>query len=267
MSEGRSGIVVGLAAAVAVAALAGWWWYARQAPEPPVAEPAAPPAAVPPAETGPRYPLPDEADGGQPALTPLPPLDDSDEYLRLDIEGLFGGETAELVVTEALVERLVATIDNLPRQRVAERVRPVEALPTPFAVAGQDGSGEFRLDEANYRRYDVLVERFAAADADRIVELYRRYYPLFQKAYVNLGYPNGYFNDRLVEVLDHLLETPDVRDAPLLVRPHVLYQYADPELEALSGGQKLLLRIGPAHRERVLDKLSELRARVANDRP
>ena len=43
--------------------------------------------------------------------------------------------------------------------------------------------------------------------------MYKQYYPLFQQAYVDLGYPEGYFNDRLVEVIDHLLATPG-RDRP-----------------------------------------------------
>lgn len=30
------------------------------------------------------------------------------------------------------------------------------------------------------------------------MQFYVRLYPLFQKAYVELGYPNGYFNDRLI---------------------------------------------------------------------
>jgi len=46
------------------------------------------------------------------------------------------------------------------------------------------------------------------------------------------------------------------------VRPHVLYEYADPELEALSAGQKLLIRIGPAHRAVVRDFLEDLRDRI-----
>src|ERR1700734_3603000 len=84
-------------------------------------------------------------------------------------------------------------------------------------------------------------------DAKQLGALYIHYYPLFQQSYQNLGYPNGYFNDRLVTTIDHLLTTPDVTGDIVLVRPNVMYQFADPNLEDLSAGQKVLLRMGPAN--------------------
>ena len=78
-----------------------------------------------------------------------------------------------------------------------------------------------------------------------------------------LGYPNAYFNDRAVAVIDELLTTPEPEQPIPLVRPHVLYEYADPELEALSAGQKLLLRMGPDHAARVKAVLAEIRQRIA----
>jgi len=36
-------------------------------------------------------------------------------------------------------------------------------------------------------------------DAKKLVSVYVHLYPLFQQAYVGLGYPDGYFNDRLVQ--------------------------------------------------------------------
>ena len=85
-------------------------------------------------------------------------------------------------------------------------------------------------------------------DIKQLTALYFHFYPLFQQAYQSLGYPNGYFNDRLVVTIDNLLATPDVNGPISLVRPNVMYQYADPKLEKLSAGQKLLVRMGPAQR-------------------
>jgi tetratricopeptide (TPR) repeat protein len=107
----------------------------------------------------------------------------------------------------------------------------------------------------------------SATDTSAAADVYKRFYPLLQKAYVNLGYPDGYFNDRVVEVIDHLLATPDVPEPPKLARPHVLYEYADPELEALSSGQKLLIRIGPEHRQTVEGKLREFRQLIVGAPP
>lgn len=102
-----------------------------------------------------------------------------------------------------------------------------------------------------------LVE---SIDSEQLVSLYVRFYPLFQQAYEELGYPSAYFNDRLVEVIDHLLEAPDIQQPVRLVRPRVLYQFADPQLEALSAGQKVLIRVGPDNAARLKAKLGELRA-------
>jgi hypothetical protein len=48
-----------------------------------------------------------------------------------------------------------------------------------------------------------------------------------------------------------------------LTRPNVMYQYADPNIEGLSSGQKLMVRLGPDNEAAVKAKLKELRAAVA----
>jgi hypothetical protein len=47
----------------------------------------------------------------------------------------------------------------------------------------------------------------------------------------------------------------------------VLYKFADPDLEALSSGQKLLLRMGNDNAARVKDALTGLRERIARPSP
>ena len=209
----------------------------------------------------PVHPLPEPDMGAaeRPALVPLPALDQSDEYFKLALTDLFGGSLDEMLVSSGIIERVVATVDNLPRAHVAERVRPLGRLDGQFIVDGQDGSGEFMISDTNYDRYDVLVGFLSGADLGQVADVYRRFYPLFQDAYVELGYPNGYFNDRLIEVIDDLLVTPDVNEPVSLVRPHVLYEYSDPDLESLSSGQKMLLRMGSEHRSSVKQKLSDFR--------
>ena len=159
---------------------------------------------------------------------------------------------------------MVATIDNLPRGHVAERMRPVGRLSSNL-IADDTDDGGLVLSPDNFERYTELVDMLALTDMDEIGDAYRRYYPLLQEAYVSLGYPNGYFNDRVVEVLDHLLATPEITGQIRLVRPHVLYEYADPGIEALSSGQKLLIRMGPANAARVKNALAELRARITGE--
>ena len=165
---------------------------------------------------------------------------------------------------EAVIDRFVTTIDNLPRKHVSEKIRPVGRLPQTFRPDTFDDV--ITLGPANFSRYDDLVAQIAGADVDAIADLYQRFYPLFQQSYERLGYPDAYFNDRLVEVIDHLLETPTPGEPVRLVRPNVLYEFADTDLESLSSGQKLLLRMGPANAETVKGSLREIRSQLVAER-
>ena len=255
--------------AIAVAAALTYYWLQIKRPRPP-AEPATSPAFVEPLVEEPRSPLhpfprieSPEGPGG--ALVPLPSLDQSDEYLKLALTDVLGSRTvAEMLAETDLIARIVATVDNLPRDHVAERIRPIAGLARPFNVEAGSNNNEFTISPDSYRRYDLLVDLVTSADLNELTEVYSRFYPLFQKAYVDLGYPNAHFNDRLVAVIDHLLTTPVVQDPISLVRPHVLYEFADMDLEAISSGQKLLIRMGNEHATLIKATLSEFRLLIAD---
>ena len=132
-------------------------------------------------------------------------------------------------------------------------------------MTGPEGGQSIAAENA--ARYTAAVKLVEATDPQALSAAYFRVYPLLQQAYVDLGYPNAYFNNRLVEVIDHLLETPDVKAPLQVVQPNVFYEFADPQLEALSSGQKALLRIGPENAAIVKKKLRELRSAVASKGP
>lgn len=193
----------------------------------------------------------------------LPLLGDSDGAFRGEVVALFGEYAGRLLVNEALIEKLVATVDNLPHNQVSEKIRPVGRLTTAPAVESA-GDGTFVFSESNFARYNYPVALITTIEMDRILESYRHFYPLLQESYGRLGYPDGYFNDRLIEVIDHLLETPEPPHPVILVRPNMLYEFADPDLEALSSGQKLLVRIGPENSIRVRQFLRNFRGQIAS---
>ncbi len=255
--------------AIMLAAALTFYWLEINRPRP-LPEPATSPTVVEPLVDEPRKPLhpfprieSPEGPGGE--LVPLPSLDQSDEYLKLALADVLGSQTlAEMLAETELIARIVATVDNLPREHVAERIRPIAGLPGPFNVEASSINDEFTISPDSYLRYDLLVDLVTNADLNELTEVYGRFYPLFQKAYVELGYPNAYLNDRLVAVIDHLLTTPVVQDPISLVRPHVLYEFADMDLESLSSGQKLLIRMGNEHTTRIKATLSELRLLIAD---
>jgi hypothetical protein len=255
----------GVIAVLAVALLAFAWFRYGRAPEP--AEPETPPAPAADSSAGeaPASAPPAAADVAP--AEPLPPLSDSDPYVKLELDSLFGSGLEELLAKEAVIEKFVATVDNLPRDKLAERLRPVGKLSGSFTAVESTAADRYEFGPDNEQRYDYLVSLLTTTPTDDLVKLYGRFYPLFQEAYVGLGYPDGEFHARLLEVLDHLAATPEPEGSPALVRPHVLYQYADADLEALSSGQKILLRMGPQHRAAVRERLDELRDALGPSAP
>ena len=248
--------LLGLIAAVAVAA-GIYFWTQRGAEEPSPA--ATTPVAGEPAGTPPPVEHPVES----PAGVPLPVLDESDgEAVSGFARSFPEGQFERLFVGEDLIRRITVTIDNLPRQKVAARLRPVRPMQDGFVAAGPEM--EPMLDESNFARYRPYVSVLESVDVGQAVAAYQRLYPLFQQAYEELGHPSAYFNDRVIDVIDHLLETPEVRGPMPLARPNVLYEFADPELEARSAGQKFLIRIGPDNASRVKAWLRALRARLVS---
>jgi hypothetical protein len=192
----------------------------------------------------------------------LPELDASDAPFHDALADVMGKPaTDRFFKPELLVRHIVVTIDNLSRRHLAVELRPTKPLDGAFIATGNDQQGT--IDTANYQRYVPYVQVVQAVDMKRVATLYVHFYPLFQQAYQALGYPNGYFNDRLVVTIDNLLAAPDITTDIAVVRPNVMYQFADPKLEDLSAGQKLMLRMGPANAAIVKNKLRELRSQVA----
>jgi hypothetical protein len=240
-----------------------FWWQSQEAAAPavpvatapvPTVAPAPPPA---PSEPVIKHPLETE-----PASEPLPSIDASDDPLTRALAALVGSKPWQtLFHPDQIIRRIVATIDNLPRQEAPVKMWPVKPVGSPFMAAGSGAT--LAIDPANAKRYAVYTKLAEAVDAVQLVALYRRYYPLFQQAYVDLGFPQGYFNDRLVVAIDDLLAAPEPAEPPRLTQPKVLYQFADADMEKLSAGQKIMLRIGTDNARRVKTKLREIRKLVA----
>ncbi len=256
--------VIWASAAVVVLGLIGavyYYKYYATVPPPPVRTEPPPRAAEPPqpaTEPSVRNPIPESTD-----TKPLPALKDSDPDVRASLAEVFGAKSvSQFLVPENIVRHVVVTVDNLPRKKVAVELRPVK--PTPGATVIVTQGDITTLSSANFERYAPFVKVVQSTDTNTLASLYFRLYPLFQQAYEDLGYPGQYFNDRLVEVIDDMLRAPDLQGPLQLTQPKVFYEYADPKLESLSAGRKLLLRMGPSNEAAVKAKLRELRKLIVN---
>jgi hypothetical protein len=247
-----------------LAGAAGYYFWPRGAvPTPPQVAPAPPPGPAR-AEPGIQHPI-EQVPGATDAQAQLPSLDDSDAVARDSAAAILNGDGMRLLVPEGIVRHIVATIDNLPRTTVAPRVLPVRPVPGAFEVAPL--ANGMSIAPGNAKRYAGYVDAAESIDTGRLVGFYVRLYPLFQQAYVELGYPNGYFNDRLVAVIDHLLAAPEPSGPVLLLQPKVFYQYADAGLEERSAGQKIMMRIGRDNELRLKAKLREIRKALVAEAP
>ena len=101
-------------------------------------------------------------------------------------------------------------------------------------------------------------------------------YPLCQQACQDLGYPQGYFNDRLLEVIDRMLATPepagplavrltDVKGPIASQRPWVRHEFVDPALQVLPAGSRMLLRMGTDNERRLKARLVQWRSAITGD--
>ena len=253
---------------VAAALVAGLWWVSR--PRTPAAEASREPIAQAPAspssaasEPAIRYPI-DAAQTGPSAA----PLD-----FQGALDDLFGARTvASMFLVDDFARRLVATVDNLGRSSASSRLWPVVPAAGRFSVA--EGDGGTVIGTGNAARYEPFVRLIEEVDLRRLAAAYVQLYPSLQRAYEELGYPKRYFNDRVVDVIDLLLATPEPASAakvhlPTLngpvqpQRPWVLYEFDDPQLEALTAGQKILVRMGLRNERRVKARLAELRGLIA----
>jgi hypothetical protein len=248
-----------LAVVAGLAAELYYWLHTEKhpavAPLPAPAETQSTPPQAPPAGPQPliRFPVP-----AAPQEEPLPPLDESDGVVKEKLSGLIGSEPfLALLVPKDIIQRVVVTIDNLPKRRLPQQYLVFKPLEGRFRASGEEGN-QF-ISGNNYRRYTSYVKIAEAVDTDKLVALYRYLYPLFQTAYRDLGYPSGNFNDRVIEAIDDLLDAPDVRGPVKVVQPGVYYRFADPDLEARSAGQKILLRMGPDNAARIKARLRTLR--------
>lgn len=253
-------LVVGALVALAIAAAIWLWWTRAWAPRPPLAVPPAPTVVVPPVPVEPaiRFPLQE----------PLPPVD-----IETALTDLLGRRAVlDFFQLTDFPRRFVATVDSLGREHSPPAMWPVSPTAGRFA-ADRPQPETAVIASTNAARYVPFVTLAESLDAARAVEIYRSLYPQLQAAYQELGFGNRYLNDRVVEVIDLLLATPEPK-GPVEVRlfeikgpipdprPWVRWEFVDPQLQSLAAGQKILVRMGPQNRQRVKQALRRIRAEI-----
>lgn len=223
-------------------------------------EPSLPPsdAAVRSEGTAPPG-APEEAADVEDAVK-LPPLSESDPFLR-EILGKLSTHPFLALFLDAddLIRKIVVCVAN-----VAEGASPAKQL---LHVRPEERFGVLEtterlvVDPASYRRYDAPAELFASLDARAVTGLYRTIEPLLEQAHGELGLSERKgFRDTLSRAIEVLMAVPVVEGPIRLHAVNVNYAFQDAALEKLSPAQKHLIRMGPENTRRVQKKLTELKS-------
>jgi hypothetical protein len=192
-----------------------------------------------------------------PVARPTISVSESDPFVRQLTLGLSTDPAfSAWLQNESLIRIAVACIANLaegvsPRKQV-EFLAPA----TAFQVVTRDERTFFAPD--NGSRYDHVADVFTSLDVGTVAFVYQRLRPLLFVAYEDLGFPHSNFEDALRIALDELWDTPLQGGEIELIPFGMSYQYTDPELESMSGAQKLFFRMGLRNQRRIRIQLGEL---------
>ncbi len=187
----------------------------------------------------------------------LPPLAESDPIVRELVGKLSShASVAAWLTTDNLIRNFTVVVSNVASGRTPARFL-TRVKPTGSFQAIERGT-DVRVDPRSYRRYDGYADAFAALDAQGAARLYATLKPRIADAYRELGYPDGDFDPVLQRAVVELLKTPVADGNPALVPKGIVYEYADPRLQALSPVQRQFLRMGPRNVRLVQAKLREI---------
>lgn len=227
----------------------------------------------------------------EPIENPLPLLDESDDWLKIKLpEITWRKELLKLIIDEDMIRRFVVFTDNFAQGIIAYEHSPfilpnAKFSPEKDSVSFQKVVKEseetssnsslqatpqlkqnvWQWNENSSRRFSLYVDLLRSMDSESLVQWYSEIKPLIDEAYGELGYEDDFTNtlqDAITRVLD--MELP--KSSMALIRPSVMYQFAEPELEALPDTDKLLLRLGRDNLLVMKSVLLELHEKLAQQK-
>lgn len=143
---------------------------------------------------------------------------------------------------EDLLSRATVVLQNaadgsVPRRQLSF-LTPAEVYPVV-----KEGERYF-VDPASYTRYDAYVETLLAIPPEDMASFINMVSPLLTEALSLLGDRRAPA-ELVLDAIARLDSLPDIGSRVELLRPNVMYKYADPGLEKMAEFDKQLLRFGP----------------------
>jgi hypothetical protein len=193
----------------------------------------------------------------------LPTLNLSDAFVLTRLGALETGATLlELLTSEELIRRFVVFVENVSQGSLPQLEYPVRRLQQPMAVREVD-ENLYEMQTVSYQRYTPLIDALTAVNPEQALAIYRVLRPLFQEAFAEIGYPNRSFDEVLIRAIDNVVGAQTAEGPFQLVKPKVMYVYADAGIESMTPVEKQLLRMGPQNAEKLKAALAQYRERLA----
>ncbi|MDO9319603.1 MAG: DUF3014 domain-containing protein [Gammaproteobacteria bacterium] len=193
----------------------------------------------------------------------LPTLNLSDAFVLTRLGALeTGARLLELLSSEELVRRFVVFVENVSQGSLPQLEYPVRRLQQPMAVREID-ENLYEMQTVSYQRYTPLIDALTAVNPEQALAIYRVLKPLFQEAFAEIGYPNRNFDEVVIRAIDNVLNAQTAEGPFQLVKPKIMYVYADAGVESMTPVEKQLLRMGPQNAEKLKAALTQYREQLA----
>lgn len=198
----------------------------------------------------------------EPNVVQLPTLNNSDTFVFEGLRSMQNGASVlRLLAQDQIVRKFVVFVENISRGEFPQTGLPYRALGEEMPVRNID-ENFFVMEDSAHARFDEIVQTFVSLDTDAAVTLYRALSPLFQQAYAEIGFRNVSFDETLRLSINNIVRTTNMEGPYQLVKPSVMYLYADASIENLQEVHKQLLRIGPDNTIILKAKLREFASQL-----
>lgn len=190
-------------------------------------------------------------------LVDLPSLNASDNFIVEGLQAIRNGAALiSLLADDQLARKFVVFVENVSRGEFPQSELPYKPIGQEMLVRNID-QDLFVMNELSHQRFDQFVEILTSLDTEQTLSFYRVLSPLFQQAFAEIGFRDVSFDSTLRRAITNVLQTEDVAGPYQLVKPSVMYIYADASIENLQEIHKQLIRIGPQNTEALKAKLRQ----------
>ena len=209
-------------------------------------------------------PLLEESDCVPVDAPELPLLDDSDDFVRGQMDDCLAALVADDGLADVL-RRAVAMVETAARGELPRGRLALKAPAGKFSVVTL-GDRHY-IDDATFRRYDAVVDALTCVPPERLASLVRLLRPLLAQALRDLGLPEADIGTVVDAALKAVLAVP-VPSLPIeVVETDKGYAYAHVKLETADPLSKQLVRLGPDNLLRLQHHVGELRSLLRGPDP